>query len=188
MKHILPILTLTTLAAAASAQSASAPAGLNYNRVSFSRSSQDNVISAETLVGGNVLIGLTMTNDAANGSEPQLNVGYVFKNVTSGIDATVYVAQAQWETTAYGLNLRRSLSEIFPGLEVSVSYVDTFSSDQPSTYIAHGGVSINGDSAFAAELAYNINSKFQAAVGYVSCDGPSYRDNSRFVATLRVNF
>ena len=32
MKHILPILTLTTLAAAASAQAA-APSGLSYNRV-----------------------------------------------------------------------------------------------------------------------------------------------------------
>jgi hypothetical protein len=185
MKHILPIVTLTTLAAAASAQAA---AGLNYNRVSFSRSSQDNVISAETLVGGNVLVGITMTNDSANGSEPQLNVGYVFKNVTSGIDATVFVAQGQWETTAYGINLRRSLSEILPGLEASVSYVDTLSSDAPTTYIAHGGVSINAESAYAVELAYNINSKFQAAVGYVNADGPSYRDNSRLVGTLRVNF
>ncbi len=187
MKHILPIVTLTTLAAAASAQAA---AGLNYNRVSFSRSSQDNVISAETLVGGNVLIGITMTNDAYNGSEPQLNLGYVFKNVTSGIDATVFVAQGQWETTAYGINLRRSLSEILPGLEASVSYVDTLSSDTPESWFAVGGVAVRGDSAFAAELAYNINSKFQAAIGYVTSDGSTWAgsDDSRLVGTLRVNF
>ena len=38
MKHILPILTLTTLAAAASAQSAAA-AGLSYNRAGLSYNS-----------------------------------------------------------------------------------------------------------------------------------------------------
>jgi hypothetical protein len=183
MKHILPIVTLTTLAAAASAQAA---AGLNYNRVSFSRSSQDNVISAETLVGGNVLIGATFSS--GNNSEPQLNVGYVFKNVASGIDATVFVSQAQWETTVYGLNLRRSLSEILPGLEVAVSYADTFSSDNPGSYFAAGGASQYGESAITAELAYNINSKFQAAVGYVKYDTDPSRDDNFVVATLRVNF
>jgi len=51
MKHILPILTITTLAAAASAQTAAAPAGLSYNRVTVSREGQNNTLAAEALLG-----------------------------------------------------------------------------------------------------------------------------------------
>ena len=186
MKHILPILTLTTLAAAASAQAA-APAGLSYNRVGFSRSSKDNTISAQTLVGGsNVLVGI---DSAGTGrSEPQLTLGYVFKNVYAGVDATVFATQPQWEKTVYGVTLRRSLSEVVAGLEGSVSYGNTFSKNNTS-YFGIGGASAVGEGAWAYELAYNVNKQYQVAAGYVHfVKTPSWAENNQTVVSLRYNF
>ena len=95
MKHILPILTLTTLAAAASAQSAAA-AGLSYNRAGLSYNTDavagDNGYSAsvEALVGSsNVWVGATAQLDTAGADN--VSVGYLFKNVVAGIDATAFV-------------------------------------------------------------------------------------------------
>ena len=188
MKHILPILTLTTLAAAASAQAA-APAGLSYNRVGFSRSSQDNTISAQTLVGGsNVLVGIE--SNSANNSEPQLTLGYVFKNVYAGVDATVFASQAQWENTVYGVTLRRSLSEVVAGLEGSVSYGSNFTKGTLSSFSIAGATSA-AEGAFAYELAYNVNKQIQVGVAYVHfVDAPNWaaeKDNQT-VISLRYNF
>jgi hypothetical protein len=186
MKHILPILTITTLAAAASAQSAAAPAGLSYNRVGFSRSSQENTISAQTLVGGsNVLVGIDSTS--AGNSEPQLTLGYVFKNVYAGVDATVFATQSQWENTYYGVTLRRSLSEVVAGLEGSISYANTFSSGNNS-YIGIGGANNWAEGAWAYELAYNVNKQYQVAVGYVSFVNGQSATDTQTVVSLRYNF
>ena len=188
MKHILPILTLTTLAAAASAQAA-APAGLSYNRVGFSRASKSNSISAQTLVGGsNVLVGIESHN-GENNSEPQLTLGYVFKNVYAGVDATVFGTQAQWEKTVYGVTLRRSLSEVVAGLEGSISYGNVFSKNNAS-YFAIGGASNRAEGAWSYELAYNVNKQVQVAAGYVhfvKASGPADSDNQT-VVSLRYNF
>ncbi|MGA0134625.1 MAG: hypothetical protein ACO3ND_09765, partial [Opitutales bacterium] len=80
MKHILPIITLTTLAAAASAQAAS---GLSYNQVNVTRSSQVNAVSAQFQIGGNLLLSAAVSgqNNWPASSEPTLGVAYVFKNV-----------------------------------------------------------------------------------------------------------
>jgi hypothetical protein len=187
MKHILPILTLTTLAAAASAQAA-APAGLSYNRVGFSRASKSNSISAQTLVGGsNVLVGIESHN-GENNSEPQLTLGYVFKNVYAGVDATVFGTQAQWEKTVYGVTLRRSLSEVVAGLEGSVSYANTFSSGQTATF-GIGGATTYAEGAWAYELAYNVNKQVQVAVGYVHfVKAGNANDDNQTVVSLRYNF
>ena len=186
MKHILPILTLTTLAAAASAQAA-APAGLSYNRVGFSRSSQDNTISAQTLVGGsNVLVGIE--SNSANNSEPQLTLGYVFKNVYAGVDATVFTSQAQWENTVYGVTLRRSLSEVVAGLEGTVTYVSNFTNGNGS-YFSIAGASSYGEGAWAYELAYNVNKQYQVAAGYVHfVKTAAWAENNQTVISLRYNF
>jgi len=142
MKHILPIITLTTLAAAASAQSA-APAGLTYNRVTVNQNTSGSTnrnISVANLIGGsNVLVELVQGGD--------INVGYVFKNVTNGIDATVGITSG----TADGVNvnLRRSLSEVYAGLELAVGYTRVEGSSNKWSY----------------EVSYNINKQFSVAFG-----------------------
>jgi hypothetical protein len=142
MKHILPILTLTTLAAAASAQSAAA-AGLSYNRAGLSYNTDagagDNgySLSVEALVGSsNVWVGASA--DLNSAGNDFVFVGYVFKNVVAGIDATV----AASSDDVYGVILRRSLNEVVAGLETR-NY----------------------------ELAYNVNSKYQVAVSIDDQEG-----------------
>ena len=189
MKHILPVLTITTLAAAASAQSAAASSGLSYDRVSFSRASQQNTISAQTLVGGAVVIGIDISGSQAGGTnhEPQLSLGYVFKNVIGGADLTVSAVQPQWEDTLYGVTARRSLNEIFAGLEATVSYVSTFNSDHDS-YFTSNGASARAEGAFAYELAYNINKQFQVAVARVQFQETTSGEESQWVVSGRFNF
>lgn len=142
MKHILPIITLTTLAAAASAQSA-APAGLIYNRVTVNQNTSGSTnrnISVANLIGGsNVLVELVQGVD--------INIGYVFKNVTNGIDATVGITSGT--SDGIGINLRRSLSEVFAGLELGVGYSRKQSHSNEWSY----------------EVSYNINKQFSVAFG-----------------------
>ena len=154
MKHILPILTLTTLAAAASAQSAAA-AGLSYNRVgvNYNTDSAENgySVSAEALIGSsNVWVGGTADLDSAGAD--RVSVGYLFKNVAAGIDATVAVSS----NDTYGVILRRSLNEVVAGLEARFVYEQSTGSTQKDTFIY--------------ELAYNIGSKYQVAVSIQDSD------------------
>jgi len=156
MKHILPILTLTTLAAAASAQSAAA-AGLSYNRASLSYNTdagaKDNGYSAsiEALVGSsNVWVGASADLNAAGADS--VSVGYLFKNVAAGIDATVSVSS----NDTYGLILRRSLNEVIAGLEARFVWSQATGSNQKDSFVY--------------ELAYNVNSKYQVAVSIQDSD------------------
>ena len=190
MKHILPILTLTTLTAAAFAD-ASAPvaapaaAGLSYNRVGISRQGQNNDISVSNLIGGsNVLV--TLSTSAAwdrayagngNGGEnyAHISVGYVFKSVVSGIDATVSVGQGDKDSgSSWGVNLRRSLSEVVSGLEVAVGYTHQ-SFDAAAS-----------DSAWSYELAYNVNKQYSVAYGIVDPNGAG--NSNLHVVSLRYNY
>ena len=184
MKHILPILTLTTLAAAASAQSAAAPAGLSYNRVSVSRAGQENNLAVSQLLGSsNVLLGLSTRTSETSGSGTGytttdnytfLSVGYVFKNVAAGVDATVYLGAGDASNnSAVGVNLRRSLSEVFAGLEVALGHERS-----------EGTAGNASASSWTYELAYNINKQFQIAV---SVDDVSGAKNETSV-TVRYNF
>ena len=171
MKHILPILTLTTLAAAASAQSAAAPAGLSYNRagVNYNTDAAAGIngysASVEALVGSsNVWVGATAGLDKAGADS--VSVGYLFKNVAAGIDATVAVSS----NDAYGLTLRRSLNEVIAGLEGRIVW-------------SQNGGSASVDT-FVYELAYNIGSKYQVAVSIADADK---QDNETSVS-VRYNF
>jgi len=178
MKHILPILTLTTLTAAAFAD-ASAPAaaaaasGLSYNRVTVAQGTSgetDRSISVANLINGsNVLVSLTQTKaDATPGdNDTSVSVGYVFKNVISGIDATVGLSSGT--TDAVTVDLRRSLSEVVAGLEVGLGYSHASTND--------GGTSWN------YEVSYNINKQFSVAFGADDVDGL----NTKAVA-LRYNY
>ena len=167
MKHII---ALTTLAAAASAQTAPA-AGLNYNLVGFSRSSTENTLSVQLALGqSNFLVGFSATsNDLGNRpNNGQLSVGYVFKGVTNGIDATVGVLQADGipgiSNTAYSIGLRRALNEVYQGLEIAGGYAGTLSSGHLATF-TYAGANGVAESASFVELSYNINKTFSAAVG-----------------------
>jgi len=169
MKHILPILTLTTLAAAASAQSAAA-AGLSYNRAGLSYNSDaaagDNgySVSIEALVGSsNVWVGASADlNTAGNDG---VSVGYLFKNVVAGIDATAFVGS----NDGYGIIARRSLNEIVAGLEGRIVWGQ------------EGG---SNDNSFVYELAYNVNSKYQIAVSIADANGVAEETS----VTVRYNF
>jgi len=171
MKHILPILTLTTLAAAASAQSAAAPAGLSYNRagVNYNTDAAAGVngysASVEALVGSsNVWVGATAGLDKAGADS--VSVGYLFKNVAAGIDATVAVSS----NDTYGVILRRSLNEVISGLEARFVWAQATGS--------------NSQNAYLYELAYNIGSKYQVAVSIADTEN---KGNETSVS-VRYNF
>ena len=172
MKHILPILTITTLAAAASAQSAAA-SGLSYNRVGLNYAT-NNVkgysLSASALIGGsNVLLAGSTSiggNSSGNGADA-VSVGYVFKNVALGADATLSVGSNE----AYGLNIRKDLGS---NIEGAVSYNRV------------KGASNKNVNAWGAELAYNLTKQYQVAVGYASESATS--SSSTTSVSVRYNF
>ena len=170
MKHILPILTLTTLAAAASAQSAAA-AGLSYNRAGLSyntdAAANDNgySLSVEALVGSsNVWVGATANLNSAGADS--VAAGYLFKNVAAGVDATAFVGS----NDVYGITLRRSLNEVVAGLEGRIVW-------------SQNGGSKSADS-FVYELAYNVNSKYQVAVSIEDASNVAEQTS----ITVRYNF
>ena len=178
MKHILPILTITTLAAAASAQTAvAAPAGLSYNRVTVSRSGQENVLGAEALLGSsNVLATIATTSGGTNYS-----LGYVFKNVAFGVDATLSVGAGDAANySTYSVTLRRALSEVIQGLEARV-VVSQNDGDRPVD--SSGNVIPSSASTSAIyELQYNITKQY--AVAYSLTDGPQ----TVHTVSFRYNF
>ena len=167
MKHILPILTITTLAAAASAQTAVAPAGLSYNRVTVSREGQNNVLGAEALLGSsNVLATIATTTGGT-----QYSLGYVFKNVAYGVDATLSVGAGDAANySSYSVTLRRALSEVIQGLEARVVVSQNDGDVGPA------------QTAATYELQYNITKQY--ALAFSLTDGP---ENVHTVS-FRYNF
>jgi hypothetical protein len=170
MKHILPILTLTTLAAAASAQSAAA-AGLSYNRAGVNyntdAAANDNgySLSVEALVGSsNVWVGATANLNSAGADS--VAAGYLFKNVAAGVDATAFVGS----NDVYGITLRRSLNEVVAGLEGRIVWSQ-----------ATGSKSVD---SFVYELAYNIGSKYQVAVSIADSENKANETS----VSVRYNF
>ena len=165
MKHILPIITITTLAAAASAQTAAAASGLSYNRVgvSYNTDSKGFSVSASALIGSsNFLVEADTTiggSTSGNGVD-SVSLGYVFKNVALGADATVSVGSNE----AYGLNVRKDLGN---NIELAVGYS------------REAGVNVWG-----AELAYNVSKQIQVAVGYSDASGSA----STTDIAVRYNF
>ena len=167
MKHILPILTITTLAAAASAQSA-ASSGLSYNRVGlgYDTDSKGYSLSASALIGSsNFLVEADTTigggNPSDNGSD-SVSLGYVFKNVAFGADATVSVGSNE----SYGLNVRKDLGN---NIELALGYGRS-----------------SGVNGWSAELAYNVSKQIQLAVGV--SDTNAAGSSSTTDISVRYNF
>ena len=168
MKNILPILTLTTLAAAASAQvAAPAAAGLNYNRVGlgYDTDTKGYSLSATAVLGSsNFWVGATTTiggKDTTNGDDA-VSIGYLFANVAYGIDATIAVGSNE----AYELGLRKALGN---NLEAAASF----------------GRNSADNNVWGAELAYNVSKQIQLAVGYSNEQGPAVGTTD---LTVRYNF
>ena len=166
MKHILPILTITTLAAAASAQVA-ASSGLSYNRVGlgYNTDSKGYSLSASALIGSSNFLVEASTQigggSTVNGADTDsVSLGYVFKNVAFGADATVSVGSNE----SYGLNVRKDLGN---NIEGAVSYGRE-----------------SGVNTWGVELAYNVSKQIQVAVGYSDAQGSA----STTDISVRYNF
>ena len=165
MKHILPILTITTLAAAASAQSAAASSGLSYNRVGlgYNTDSKGYSLSASALIGSSNFLVEAETTIGGSGTgngDDSVSLGYVFKNVAFGADATVSVGSNE----SYGLNVRKDLGN---NIEGAVSYGRE-----------------SGVNTWGVELAYNVSKQIQVAVGYSDASGAA----STTDVSVRYNF
>jgi len=176
MKHILPIITITTLAAAASAQTAAAaPAGLSYNRATVSRQGQNNDLAVQHFLGNTNVLASLSTAGNGNG-HASLGLGYVFKQVALSTDATVGVTTGTaGSNSAVTLNLRRSLKEVVAGLEVAVGY----------SYAQNAGATTGSKGVVTAELSYNINSTWSVAYGISNANPTFDRQN---VLSVRHNF
>jgi hypothetical protein len=187
MKHIIPTLTLTALVAGASAQQAPAPAGLNYNHITVSRTTDDNALTAQfNPAGSNFVIGFaTGHGDNTDYGYGQLSAGYVFKGVVQGIDATVGVLQTNGEATRYTLVLRRALNEVYQGLEIAAGIASSLTSSEDDGEFVFGGVAIDQSKTVRyVELLYSLNKTFSVGVGLTEQD--DY--NTHTVFSVRAGF
>ena len=159
MKHILPIITITTLAAAASAQTAAASSGLSYNNasVSYSRLSLSGytghangwAVSANALIGSsNVLVSAqtTVGGDLGNGSD-DVSIGYVFKNLALGADAIVSVGSDE----TYELAIRKDLGS---NIEVAVNFAQ-----------------VAGENVYGLSVGYSVTKAITLGLGYSRTSG-----------------
>ena len=186
MKHTLPLLALV---AAASAQTAPA-SGLNYDLLTVSRHQRQNTVAVQsTLKDTNFLVGISTTSgQETDYTYGQINLGYIFKNVTNGIDATVTLTQTNDESSVYSVTLRRQWNEVYQGLEISAGYAGTLSSATRSYWVQNGTALDNAQSASFIELAYNYNKTFAVAVGLVKPDSEANYDDRATVFSVRAGF
>jgi hypothetical protein len=122
-------------------------------------------VSVESLVGSsNVWVSASAELDKSGADN--VSVGYLFKNVAAGIDATAFVGS----NDGFGIVARRSLNEVVAGLEGRIVW-------------SQDGGSNNTDS-FVYELAYNVNSKYQVAVSIEDASNAAEQTS----ITVRYNF
>lgn len=188
MKHILPILTITTLAAAASAAdaTAAAPAGLSYNRVGLSydfKATKGYSLDASAVVGHNILVSAStkVGGDHGNGGD-SVAVGYLFSNLFLGTDLTVQIGSDE----SYGLGLRRALGA---GFEASLGLSSqAFSS---STVAGSGVITTTPKghaTVWSAEVAYNFNKQYSLALGYARANATGAVSDSKNQTTVTARY
>ena len=175
MKHILPVLTLTTLTAAAFADAgpaAPAAAGLSYNNISviynqFSVSGVSGHVNSWTLsataiignsnftVQGQTIVG----GDYGNGYD-NATLGYVFKN--SAADVIVLVGSNEF----YGVRIRKNLGFNFEG---TASYARQA-----------------GHNEYGLSVGYNFTKQVSFDLSYTKVDITA--SITHWTAGLRYNF
>ena len=166
MKHILPIITITTLATAASAQTAAASSGLSYNHIDLAyqtNGTKGYAIGASALIGSSNFVVEAATSigggTSTNGTD-SVSLGYVFKNVALGADAVVSIGSNE----SYALDIRKDLGN---NIEGSLGYAR-----------------LSGTNGYSVGLAYNLTKQYQIGVSYVKFSGST----SSTVVDLRYNF
>ncbi len=176
MKHILPILTITTLAAAASAQTAAAaPAGLSYNRVGLSydfKAQKGFALEASAVVGHNIFVAASSTiggSGTGNNGADSVAVGYLFSNLFLGTDLTAQIGSNE----SYGLNLRRALGANFEG---------TLGLAQE--HLGHKSHAL----VWGAEVAYNFNKQYSLALGYSRANATSVVSDTKSQTTVTARY
>jgi len=203
MKQILPILTLTTLTAAAfadagaAAPAAPAAAGLSYNRVGISRSGQDTNLSVSGLLGSSNFLATVETSSGLVGVNTYISagkntadsvgfsLGYVFKNVVAGIDATVSVGAGNKSVgSQVGVNLRRALNEVVSGLEVAIGYKQQEIDKDQSTIVPLNGKA----SAWTYEISYNINKQYSVAYSLTDFGNDASNIKNAHTFAVRYNY
>ena len=137
----------------------------------------------------NILVGIATTSgDETDYSYGQINLGYIFNNVTNGIDATVSVTQTNSEATVYSVVLRRQWNEVYQGLEISAGYAGTLASNSEADFILAGTALDGAQSATFVELAYNYNKTLSVAVGLVKPDSTANYVDRATVFSVRAGF
>ena len=187
----LTALALVSLTAGLAAQTAPAATGLSYNRIGFTRSSpknvaSQNILSASALLGSSNFLAFAETR---NDHGTALGLGHVFKNVAFGVDANVSVASdTDWvgNGTIYGLNLRRALNEVIPGLEIAIGY------SYQATPTSQQNSSTENNRVLSYELSYNINKQYSVAYGIQDARSGSLKADSIIAKahniSVRYNF
>lgn len=193
MKHILPIITLTTLAAAASAQSA-ASSGFNYNTVSLGYSNEDfsdsnvaDVISLTSLtlsqkIGKNLVgsVGLHNGSEEGNGEDLRgfsLGLGYVY-SVNSSLDLIIGASSTYLQTSDgdsqnvgfndIGVKARYNLGN---GIELTAGIGrNVYTNENSSTNDAWEGVHRN---VYSLGAAYKVSADLSVSASYAWSKGVS---------------
>jgi hypothetical protein len=145
--------------------------------VTLSRHQRQNTLALQGVIKDtNFLIGIATTSGIQTDSRySQIDLSYIFKNVTNGIDATVGVIQVNGEATVYSVILRRQWNEVYQGLEVSAGFSGTLSSGTTQDWIYAGTATCQSESCSFIQLAYNYNKTISVSVGLVKPDNGNNR-------------
>jgi long-subunit fatty acid transport protein len=193
MKHILPIITLTTLAAAASAQSA-ASSGFNYNTVSLGYSVEDfkdvadeislTSVTLSQKIGKNLVGTLGLHNGAIAGQGQDLRgfsvgLGYIY-SVNSSLDIIVGASLTDLQSASYdsqsvnfndiGVKARYNLGngiELTAGLGRNVYGNEESASDDASD---QNGAARN---VYSLGAVYKVNADLSVSASYAWSKGIS---------------
>lgn len=182
MKYALSALALASAAPLTLAQGAQVEP-LSYNRFGVTRIGDVNHLEISSFIGGSDFFATLSSNSYFT----NLGLGYVFKDAFAGFDiaftATGRARYARPMDTEYGIILRRRLDELVPGLEVMAGYNYANYTDDQEVFLAESSVE-----RYYVELAYNIDKRFQVAVGAVETNEFDPDKETKATFSVRYNF